>query len=351
MSDLYQRLGVSKNASSDEIKKAYRELARQHHPDKGGDAEKFKSIQEAAEVLTDENKKREYDNRGQQIPFNMGPGNMPFPPEFFNMFGGFHQQQMRRQGGKGPSNQIDVRLNLENFYRGFEFNLNFKQHRKCGDCSGSYTKCGACNGAGNRMIRQQMGNMIINAQAPCDACNGQGEQTTSSCSTCNGKRLIEKDRTLSTKLPPGMRDGERVVFEGECSATLEHDTPGDLVLVVHLEPTPYEWKENDLYYKHTISYAESILGFEFTLKDHPSGNSPSFSWKSGPITRGAVLSIAGEGMPRKGGGFGSLHVTIDITPPIATSWDPETYQKLEDIFGKVNLSKTDAKGLSYTKTT
>jgi len=355
MSDLYQRLGVSKNASPDEIKKAYRDLARQHHPDKGGDAEKFKSIQEAAEVLSDENKRREYDNRGQ-APFPM-QGGMPFPPDFFSMFGGintgpmFHQQQPRRPGGKGPSNQIDVNLKLENFYRGFEFNLNFKQARKCGDCAGSFTKCDGCGGSGMRMIRQQMGNMIINTQGPCDKCDGRGEKSTSSCSTCNGRRLLEKDRTLSTKLQPGMRDGERVVFEGECSATLEHDIPGDLVLVVHLESSRYEWKENDLYYRHTISYAESILGFEFTLTDHPSGNSPTFVWKSSPIIRGAVLSISGEGMPRKGGGFGSLHVSIDIVPPVATSWDTETQQKLEDVFGKVNLSKTDAKVLTYSKTT
>ena len=240
MGDFYDRLGVSKDASPEEIKRAYRDLARQHHPDKGGDAEKFKSIQEAAEVLTDERRRTEYDARGRgPMPFTGANGGMPFGDVFANMFGGggggpmFHQQPQR--GGKGPSQSIDMNIRLESFYNGMAVNINFKQMRKCPGCSDSTDTCGACGGSGSRMVTRQMGFMVVQMNAPCDACRGQGQRTTKDCIPCGNRRFVEKERSLEAKILPGMCDNDRIVFEGECSESNEFSAPGDIVVVLHVK--------------------------------------------------------------------------------------------------------------------
>ena len=352
MGDFYDRLGVSRDASPEEIKRAYRDLARQHHPDKGGDAEKFKSIQEAAEVLTDERRRTEYDARGRgPMPFTGANGGMPFGDVFANMFGGggggpmFHQQPQR--GGKGPSQSIDMNIRLESFYNGMAVNINFKQMRKCPGCSDSTDTCGACGGSGSRMVTRQMGFMVVQMNAPCDACRGQGQRTTKDCIPFGNRRFVEKERSLEAKILPGMCDNDRIVFEGECSESNEFSAPGDIIVVLHVVPGPYTWKDADLLYKRTITYAESILGFEFTLDDHPSGKKPSYVWTGGPLIHGSTLVFFGAGMPKKGGGFGDLKVEIDVTPPVVTRWSDSDREKLEAVLGKVTLTKTDAQDLLH----
>jgi DnaJ family protein A protein 2 len=350
MSDLYERLGVQKSSTPEEIKRAYRDLARVHHPDKGGDAEKFKSIQEAAEVLTDEQRRQEYDMRGQGggggggMPFT---GGMPFG-DIFNMFGGSGGSMFHRGGGRGPNQQVDVNIKLENFYAGLSMQMNFKQMRKCGECGGSSERCNGCGGQGTRVVTRQMGPMMMQMNAPCDMCHGQGRRTMKDCSPCGNKRFVEQDKSIEARILPGMTVGERLVFEGECSDSNEYSTPGDIIVVLHLVPTPnYTWKDANLTYKHTITYAESILGFEFTLSDHPSGTSPSYAWTGGPIIHGTHLMLFNGGMPKKGGGFGDLYIQIDIQQPVVTRWSPEEKEKLESILGKVVLTKTDAHDLLY----
>jgi len=347
MGDFYDRLGVSKDAAPEDIKRAYRDLARQHHPDKGGDAEKFKSIQEAAEVLTDERRRQEYDARGRgPLPFSGGHGGMPFG-DIFSMFGqgGMAGGGGQQRSGKGPSQSIDMNIKLESFYNGMSININFKQMRKCPDCSSSTDTCGACGGSGSRMVTRQMGFMVVQMNAPCDACQGRGRRTTKDCLPCGNRRFVEKDRTLEAKIFPGMCDTDRIVFNGECSDSNEFGTPGDIVIVLHADPGRYTWKDADLHYKHTITYPESILGFEFTLDDHPSGKKPSYVWTGGPLIHGSHLVFFGAGMPKKGGGYGDLKVEIDVTPPVVTRWSDSDREKLEAVLGKVVLSKTDAQDL------
>jgi DnaJ family protein A protein 2 len=325
MSSLYDRLGVQRNAGVDEIKKAYRNLAREHHPDKGGDPEKFKEIQEAHEVLTDDRRRQVYDATGsvneQQQPQGP-PGGFPFSDIFANMFGGGGMGMGMgggggpQRGGKGPSNVVNINLKLENFYRGFEVSMNFKQVRKCRDCASSYSTCGACGGAGSRMMMQRMGPMMMQTQVHCNPCNGRGQTGNSQgCSGCSGKRMVERDRTLTAKIVPGMKVGEEIMFEGECSETPDCDTPGDIVVSLNMDRTRYEWREDDLWCKHQISYSESIVGFEVVMTDHPSEKKPVYRWTEGPVIVGTVLTIVGGGMPKKGGGFGDLKLVIDIQKP------------------------------------
>lgn len=317
---LYDRLGVQRSAGVDDIKKAYRNLAREHHPDKGGDPEKFKEIQEAHEVLSDERRRQVYDTTGSVNEQSQGPpSGFPFS-DILNMFGmggmgAPHQQNQR--SGKGPSNLVNIPLNLENFYRGFDVTMNFKQAKKCRDCASAYSTCGVCGGSGVRMMAQRMGPMMMQTQVHCSPCGGKGRAGSSEgCSGCGGKRMIERERSLTANVRPGMQAGERIVYEGECSETLDSDSPGDIVVQIQLQGGGgFEWRGDDLLCSRTISYAESILGFEFVLADHPSGNRPVYRWGGGPIISGTVLTMVGGGMPKKSGGFGDLKLKVEIGPP------------------------------------
>ena len=351
---LYDRLGVQRNAGVDDIKKAYRNLAREHHPDKGGDPEKFKEIQEAHEVLTDERRRQVYDTTGStnEQQSQGPPAGFPFSDIFANMFGGGgmgvpHQQNVYQRGGKGPSNLVAVPLKLDNFYHGFEVTMNFKQTRKCRDCMSSYSTCGTCGGSGVRMMAQRMGPMMMQTQVHCNPCGGKGQSGSSvGCSGCGGKRMVEKEKTLTAKIMPGMREGERMVFEGECSETPECDTPGDIVVQLQLIRGNIEWRGDDLMCSRTISYAESILGFELILDDHPSGGKPVYRWEGGPIIGGTILTMKGGGMPRNGGGgFGDLKLRIEIGAPHVnlSASDRET---LARIFGSPKFGSAQYQTLS-----
>jgi DnaJ-class molecular chaperone len=144
--------------------------------------------------------------------------------------------------------------------------------------------------------------------------------------------MVDRDRTLAAKIVPGMREGERIVFEGECSETPECDEAGDIAVSLQLERGRYEWRGDDLWCKHQITYAESILGFEVMMSDHPSGSNPVYRWTDGPLIIGSVLTMAGGGMPRKNGGFGDLKIVIDIQKPQITL-SPADREALGRIFG------------------
>ena len=164
------------------------------------------------------------------------------------------------------------------------------------------------------MAVQQMGPMMMQTQVHCNPCGGKGQTGSSvGCSGCGGKRMTERDRTITAKIVPGMREGERIMFEGECSETPECETAGDIVVCLQLEKGKIEGHGDDLHYTHRITYAESILGFEMVM-DHPSGGKPVYRWMGGPVIGGKVLTMTGGGMPRKGG-FGDLKLKIEIGDP------------------------------------
>lgn len=378
MSDLYERLGLARGASSDEIKKAYRSLAREHHPDKGGDPEQFKAIQEANEVLSDDRRRQVYDMTGAVnegsggggggmggmaaggVPFfmsQMGPFGMPgvnfdMGDLFGNIFGGGGGgRRPQQRGGKGPDKRQDVGLRLEQFYKGNDIKLKFNQARRCGMCNATGAEttevCGAgCNGTGFRTIHQQLApGMMVQSRAPCDACSGSGKRVLRACKGCQGKKFIQKEKILDIKVMPGMVVGEALTFAGECSDTLEYDAPGDVILDLKLAmdgPPKYEWQGFDLIYKHYVSFTESILGFEVVLVDHPSGTSPKYEWRGGPLINGAVLKMDGGGMPRRGGngsgGFGVLHLQICVRPPPTVPWSTEDAAKLASVLGAPSVT-------------
>jgi len=384
--DLYQRLGLARGAGADEIKKAYRTLAREHHPDKGGDPEMFKGIQEAHEVLSDDRRRQVYDMTGSVnevgggggggmggmggmaaggVPFfmsQMGPFGMPgvnfdMGDIFGGMFGGASGiRRPQQRGGKSPDKHQDVGLKLEQFYKGTDIKLKFNQARRCGMCKATGAEvtepCGAgCNGSGFRTVHQQIApGMMVQSRAPCDACSGSGKRVLRACKACQGKKFIQKEKVLDIKVSPGMAIGEALRFAGECSDMLEYDEPGDVVLDLKLAmdgPPKYEWNGDDLIYKHYVTFAESILGFEVTLGDHPSGESPKYNWRGGPLINGSSLKIEGGGMPRRSGGFGVLRLQICVRPPHTVAWSAEDAAKLASVLGapSVNMVTEGVKDL------
>lgn len=372
--DLYGRLGISKNASEDEIKRAYRSLAKEKHPDRGGNPEEFKEIQEAHEILTDESRRRMYDMTGSTqegggggggvgmaaggIPFSfmggMGPFGMPgvsfdFGDVLGGIFGGGGGRPTRR-GGKGPNKFHDIGLTLKNFYAGGEIKLRFNQARRCTTCNGSGAEssepCGPCNGSGVRTIMRQIGpGMIVQSRGACDVCSGEGKRVLRGCRVCNSKKFVEKEKSLDIRIVPGMREGETLTFTGECSDTLEFDTPGDVVLTLRRtdmgihEMNEYIWKGDDLLLRKEITYTQSILGFSFLLSEHPNGLSPSVVWDDGPLIHGAMVQVPGLGMPKKGGGFGNLLLQVMVLPPAVRRWTAEERSTLSTILGDVEIQK------------
>jgi DnaJ-class molecular chaperone len=375
MSDLYARLGIDRKASTEEIRRAYKDLARSKHPDKGGDVEEFKAIQEAHEVLCDEGRRRMYDMTGTVggaadvhaaqaqggmaaggIPFQFmrgaGPFGMPgvqfdMGSMFGNMFGGGIGRPQRRPG-KGPNKHHDIGLRLSEFYKGHEIKLKFNQARKCGACVGSGAEatetCGTCNGSGVQVRTQQIGpGMFAQSRSACPTCSGEGKKILSVCKKCNGKRFIEKEKQLDIKIVPGMHEGEQLVFSGECSDSLEYELPGDVVLTLRRVDTPssdethsesaFEWKGDDLWTRVSVTYAESVLGFTRTFDAHPNGQHPVYCWNGGPLIHGAVLQFPGSGMPRRNGTHGTLFIQVAIQPPPTVPWTPEDGAKLQSVLG------------------
>jgi DnaJ-class molecular chaperone len=268
---------------------------------------------------------------------------------FSDIFGGGRGPQQRRRCGNGPNKSHDIGLKLADFYKGTEIKLKFNQARRCTTCSGSGAEtsepCGACSGSGIRTVRQMIGpGMMAQHQMPCDVCSGEGKRVLKTCRGCQGKKFTEREKQLDIKITIGMREGETLVFSGECSDTTEFDAPGDVILVLRRSDTgiddldEYEWKGDDLWIRRTVTFAESLLGFDLEFSDHPNGASPTYAWKGGPLIHGAVLCMTGAGMPRKSGGYGNMYVQIMVTPLEVKPWSTEDATKLQSVFGGASAS-------------
>lgn len=295
--NLYSVLGVNRQAEISEIRTAYKQLAKEHHPDKGGDPEKFKELSQAHEVLSDESRRRLYDATGsiseqdhaqqqqqQQNPFGM-PGGM-----FSQMFGGqgFSQgftqgmnsaMPQRRKEGKGPGKNQDIALQLNDYYQGRELNIKLGRQCFCKGCKGtggaSTKPCDQCKGRGilNQMIN--MGPIQMMAQTPCPPCNGKGEQVLGKCQACQGRGMSHEEKTMKINVEPGMTPGNTIVFSGMCSDHPSFTDAGDVTVILkeadEENPDTALWTREGTRLKTTISVSltESLLGAIKIIKGHP----------------------------------------------------------------------------------
>lgn len=337
---LYDILGLQRSADADEIKKAYRKLALVNHPDKGGDPEKFKLVQKAYEVLSDEQRRMMYDQTGSeedmsnQIPFAGGPfggnpfgGGVPFDiGSLFGMFGpgmpgaAAHPQAPRPRGMKAPPKVHEMPISLWDYYHGKRVKIQFERQKFCQPCKGDgaekYEACGGCGGSGVRQQIIMMGPMRAVSNGPCGECRGEGRRVAQLCRACNGKKFMTHEKVLEVAVMPGMRPKETIVFAGECSDQHEFVEAGDVHIVLQEADETIRFKRlaggDDLVATTTIGLRDSLLGCTERIAGHP-GHPQGLSVEIPVgIQNGEVVVVVGEGMPRKSGGRGDLRLSVFV---------------------------------------
>jgi len=263
LENYYDILGVAETATQDEIKKAYRQKSKEHHPDKGGNEETFKKINEAYTTLGDDNKKVQYDNQ-RKNPF----GNNPFGDIFGDFFGGFGGQQVKR----APDKIINVQVGAVDSYLGKEINIFFNRKNNCQPCNGqggTRNTCKKCNGSG--FITQRVGNAFFSniIQTHCNECNGKGYSLTNVCQSCLGEGRIDETKSVSVNLPKGISDGQLIKAGG--MGDYSNGMFGDVIFKINIIPQAgFEKSGSDLVYNKFMSLDDFTK--EKIQIPHPSGD-------------------------------------------------------------------------------
>lgn len=333
--DYYEVLAVERDAAPEDIKKAYRKLARQHHPDVNPgnkDAEeRFKEVAEAYEVLSDEQRRQVYDRYGHQSP-GMGGGGGGGPEGFggfgdiFDIFfNGAGGTQGRGRGGvqRGSDLRYDLEVTLEEAYRGVEKTIRLPRVENCDTCAGSGaapgTKpetCAACNGQGQ--VRHAQNTILGTFQtlAPCARCAGRGRTVKSPCATCQGQGRVRKTRDFKIPVPPGVDDGMQMPLRGEGESGAQGGPSGDLYIFFHIKTHPqFERQGRDLYTEAAISFTQAALGDEIPV--------PTVGGEKGTVTipegtqTASTFRLRNLGMPdvRNPNLRGDLHVVVRVDVP------------------------------------
>lgn len=352
--DYYNILGVDRNATDDEIKRAYRRLALKYHPDRNPNdktcEEKFKEINEAYACLSNPEKRANYDRygtpEGPSADFGFGgfgDFSSDFGDIFSDIFGDFFGDFSRRQRPtKGQDLRYDLEVTLEEAISGTQKKINIPRWETCPVCNGTRTEpgksptvCPTCKGAGHTRIQQG----FFSISRTCGRCNGTGSIITHPCKECKGQGSIRKKHTVNLRVPPGVETGIRLKVSGEGEAGSYGGPPGDLYVVITVKPHPFfKRKGNDLHIEVPISFVQAVLGAEIevpTIDGHTRINIP-------PGTpSGRVFHLKGKGVPRLGSyGRGDQYVTVYIdVPKKLTPRQKELLKEFAEISGE-NTSET-----------
>ncbi len=353
--DYYDVLGVTKSASKDEIKKAYRKLALKYHPDKTkGDKaseEKFKEASEAYHVLSDEKRKSNYDQFGHAAFEGAGSGqgfggfdfnSSSFSDIFEDFFGDFGGGgTSRRSSNRGNDLRYDVSISLEDAYKGLEKNVKYTTFKKCYSCSGSGAakgskpiKCNYCSGRGK--VRTNQGFFTI--QQTCPQCSGYGETIGNPCKTCSGNGKVQGSENVTVKIPKGVDDGTRIRLSGKGEAGSKGGNNGDLYLFISIDNhNIFKRSEENLYYELPISFADAALG---TTVEVPSIDGGKSKIKIPPGTQhGKQFRLKGKGMPvLRRNIFGDLYIRIVTQVPTSIS---KRQKEILEEFNEIESNKPD----------
>jgi molecular chaperone DnaJ len=342
----YDILGVKKSASTDEVKKAFRRLARKHHPDAGGSEEKFKEINEAYEVLSDKEKRAQYDQYGQYFaggvppgygqgaPGRPGPGGVHYQQadmgdlgdlfgSVFSGFGGGGGRGSRQaQPQRGRDIQVGLDLTFEQAFHGTSTQIAVDGLETCGVCKGSGAKpgtgsstCPACKGSGT----QAEGQGMFGFSRPCPRCGGSGQIIEQPCSACRGSGTVQRRTPVTVNVPAGATDGGKLRFKGKGEPGVNGGPVGDLYAVTRIKPHRYYRRDGaDVVLDLPLSIAEAALGVEVPVPA-PDGAKVKLKVPAG-TQHGKVFRIKGKGAPRlKGSGSGDLKIRALVQVPKSLS--------------------------------
>jgi molecular chaperone DnaJ len=351
--DFYKELGVSPDASPEEIKRAYRKLARELHPDANRDnpraAERFKAVSEAHSVLSDPAKRREYDETrrlfsgagfgrrfsgggnfggfgmgGDGVEFNLSDlfdaagqtGGSTIGDLFGGLFGRGGAAPRPSRPRRGNDLETETELSFVEAAKGVAMPLRLTSPAPCTNCHGSGARpgtspkvCPSCNGSG--VITRNQG--AFGFSEPCTNCRGSGSIIEHPCAQCKGTGVTTRTRTINVRIPPGVEDGQRIRLAGQGEAGLRGAPSGDLYVTVHVRPDPVFGRDgDDLTVTVPVSFAELALGTTLSV--------PTLDGRVGVrvpkgTADGRVLRVRGRGIPKRGGGNGDLLVTVKVAVP------------------------------------
>lgn len=352
--DYYEVLGVPRNATPDEIKKAYRKLAIKYHPDKNmGNKEaeeKFKEAAEAYDILSNPEKRARYDQFGHAginenggfrgggfSHMNMEDIFSNFSDIFGEGFGGFTSSRGGRRVNKGTNLRIKVKLTLEEIAKGAEKKIKVNKFIKCSSCSGTgaangsgYSTCGTCKGSGQvtRIVNTMLGQM--QTTSTCPACGGEGRIISDKCKTCFGEGIVRGEEIISINIPAGVSEGMQLSVSGKGNAGPRGGINGDLI--IQIEEVPHEKLKrdgNNLIYDCYISFADAALG---TTIEVPTLDGLARVKIDEGTQSGKMLRLRGKGLPEVNGyGKGDLIVNLNVwTPQRLTSEERRILERLRE---------------------
>ncbi len=369
--DYYEVLGVNKGATPDQIKSAYRKLAVKHHPDKNkGDKsaeEKFKEASEAYHVLSNSERKQNYDNFGHAAFENGGGGrggfgNFDFSSSFSDIFEDFFGEgfgggrRSRRSNNRGSDLRYDLSITLEESFTGKKQDIKFSTSEKCETCKGSGSKpgydvdsCSMCGGHGQ--VRSSQG--FFTVQQTCPQCSGPGEEIKNPCTSCSGQGKQQASKRISVTIPKGVDDGTRIRLAGKGEAGSRGAGNGDLYLFINVYSHDlFKRSEENLFFECPISIADAALGTSIEIPTIDGGKA-KIKIPSGTQS-GKQFRLKGKGMPyMRGSGIGDLYVQVNTEVPISLNKEQkellEKFREIENEKSNPSIKKFFQKAKSFWK--